>query len=102
MACLYLCPMQLSLSASGLVASPPSTLQWRRLIRWRPVSEMVTLAAGIEEKRGMAAKKDADPKSKPAVSTLEPVKLQNLPAWAWIVGAVLVIGIIFTGYRTVQ
>jgi septal ring factor EnvC (AmiA/AmiB activator) len=25
-----------------------------------------------------------------------------IPAWAWIVGAVLVIGIVFTGYRTVQ
>jgi cell division protein FtsL len=72
------------------------------LIRWRPVREMVTLASGVEEKRGMAAKKGADSKSKPAVSTLEPVKLQKLPAWAWIVGAVLVIGIIFTGYRTVQ
>jgi len=50
----------------------------------------------------MAAKKGADPKSKPTVSTLEPVVLQKLPAWAWIIGAVLVIGIIFTGYRTVQ
>jgi chromosome segregation ATPase len=50
----------------------------------------------------MAAKKGAEPKSKPTVSTLEPVDLQKLPAWAWIVGAVLVIGIIFTGYRTVQ
>jgi uncharacterized phage infection (PIP) family protein YhgE len=63
---------------------------------------MVTLAAGVEENRGMAAKKDADPKSKPTVSTLEPVDLRKLPAWAWIVGAVLMIGIIFTGYRTVQ
>jgi chromosome segregation ATPase len=25
-----------------------------------------------------------------------------IPAWAWIVGAVLAIGIVFTGYRTVQ
>jgi uncharacterized phage infection (PIP) family protein YhgE len=63
---------------------------------------MVTLAARVEEKCGMAVKKIADPKSKPTVSTLEPVKLQKLPTWTWIVGVVLVIGIIFTGYRTVQ
>jgi hypothetical protein len=63
---------------------------------------MVTLASGVEEKRGRAVKKGAEPRSKPTVSTLEPVDLQKLPAWAWTVGAVLVIGIIFTGYRTVQ
>jgi len=33
----------------------------------------------------MAAKKGADPKAKLTVSTLEPVDLQKLPAWAWIV-----------------
>jgi chromosome segregation ATPase len=31
-----------------------------------------------------------------------PERISTIPAWAWIVGAVLVIGIILAGYRIVQ
>jgi len=31
-----------------------------------------------------------------------PERISTIPAWAWIVGAVLLIGIILAGYRTVQ
>ena len=31
-----------------------------------------------------------------------PERLSAIPPWAWIVGAVLLIAIIFTGYRIVQ